>query len=79
MLTYQEKNHIKDILGDGLRINREINFPYFLDAIDETNKNVKALKSQLDTILFNQRVLDNQLKQITNLLAKTLANYEKQK
>lgn len=68
----EEKRHIKDILGDGLNINRNINLPYFLDAIDDTNKNTKALKSQLDTILYNQRALDNQLRQIVNLLTHLL-------
>ena len=72
MLTNEEKKRIKDILGDGLNINRNINFPYFLDAINETNTNVKALKSQLDTILYNQRILDNQLRQISDLLMNLL-------
>lgn len=68
MLKYDEKQHIKDILADGLNINRNINFPYFLDAIDNTNKNVKALKSQLDVIMYNQKVLYNQLRKITDIL-----------
>lgn len=68
MLDYKEKQHIKDILGDGLNINRNINFPYFLDAIDETNQNVKSLKSELDRILYNQRVLDQKLDRIINLI-----------
>ncbi len=70
MLKYDEKQHIKDILADGLNINRNINFPYFLDAIDSTNKSVKALKSQLDAIMYNQKILDNQLREIADLLTR---------
>ena len=68
MLKYDEKRHIKDVLAEGLNINRNINFPYFLDAIDGTNKSVKALKSQLDVIMYNQKILDDQLRKIIDLL-----------
>ncbi len=72
MLSNEEKKHIKDVLADGFNINRNINFPYFLNAIDETNTNTKGLKSQLEIIIHNQRILDNQLRQITDLLNKLL-------
>lgn len=29
MLTLEEKNKIKEILSEGLNINKNINFPYF--------------------------------------------------
>lgn len=72
MLTAEEKKHIKDVLGDGLNINRNINFPYFLNAIDETNNNVKALESTLNTILYNQKVLDQKLNNVIDLCRKLL-------
>ncbi len=68
MLKYDEKQHIKEVLSDGLNINPNINFPYFLNAIDDTNKTVKALKGQIEVIIYNQKILDNQLRKITDLL-----------
>lgn len=70
MLTIEEKRHIKDILAEGLSINRNINFPYFLDAIDETNEKVKKLESVLNNVLYNQKILDNKLTTIINFLRK---------
>ena len=69
MLTLEEKKHIKDVLGEGLNINRNINFTYFLDAIDETNKKVKSIESILSTVIYNQRILDEKLNRIISLLS----------
>ena len=68
MLTIEEKRHIKDILAEGLKINRNINFPYFLDAIDETKEKVKKLESVLNNVLYNQKIIDNKLTTIINFL-----------
>lgn len=64
MLTYTEKEHIKDVLQDGLNIRRDINLPYFLDKIDDTNDDVKKVLSQLSTIIHNQQILDAKLDDI---------------
>lgn len=64
MLTLQEKQRIKEILKDGLRINPNINFPYFLDAIDQTKRDVQTIKSQLDVIQYNQRIIEAKLDRI---------------
>ena len=68
MLTIQEKNKIKDVISEGLGIRRDINFAYFLNAIDETNEKVKRLESQLNIILNNQKILDHKLNKIIELL-----------
>ncbi|GEM_PF-3271605 len=74
MLTLQEKTKIKEILSQGLNINRNINFPYFLDAIDETNKKIKNLESELNRVIYNQRVLDQKLDVLINLCRKLASN-----
>lgn len=70
MLTLQEKNKIKDIISEGLGIRRDINFAYFLNEIDDTNDRIKRLESQLSIIISNQRILDEKLDHIINLLRK---------
>ena len=72
MLTHKEKRHIKDILAEGLGINRNINFPYFFDAFDETNTKIKSIESTLNTIIYNQKILDNKLDNIINLCRRLL-------
>ena len=68
MLTIQEKNHIKDILGDGLGINRNINLAYFLNQISESGKNMEELKSRIQRIEYNQAVIDRKLDMIIRLI-----------
>lgn len=68
MLTVQEKDKIKDVISEGLGIRRDINLSYFLNEIDETNEKVKRLESQFNIILNNQRILDNKLNAIIELL-----------
>lgn len=68
MLTPQEKIRVKDVLKDGLGINPNINLPYFLNAIDQTKKDVQSLRSQLDAVMFNQRIIDGKLDSILELL-----------
>ena len=64
MLTLDQKNKIKDILSDELSINKEIYFPYFLNAIDESNKNIKDLDSKLNDVMHNQKILEQKLDSI---------------
>lgn len=48
MLTLQEKKHIKEILSQGLGINQNINFAYFLNAIDQTDERTKEILSKIE-------------------------------
>lgn len=68
MLTIDEKNKVKDVIQYGLGIRRDINLAYFLKAIEETNDDVKNLKSQIDRIIYNQRILDDKLDKIIRML-----------
>ena len=68
MLTIQEKNHIKDILGDGLGISRNTNLAYFLNQISESGKNIEELKSRIQRIEYNQAVIDQKLDMIIRLI-----------
>lgn len=72
MMTIEEKNKIRKILAEGLNINPNINFSYFLDEIDETNTKVKSLDSKLSLIINNQRILDAKLDRIINILGDKL-------
>jgi hypothetical protein len=68
MLTLQEKNKIKDVLGDGLGINRDINLAFFLNKIEETSEATEEMKTQINQILRNQQILDQKLDRIINLI-----------
>ena len=68
MLTQEEKKHIKEVLSQGLGLNQNINFAYFLRAIDETNEQTKAILSQIERIEYNQRMLDNKIDKIIRLI-----------
>ena len=68
MLSIEEKEKIKDILSDGLKINKNIYLPYFLDAIQNTNLKVENIQTQLNQIVYNQRILEKKLDMIINLL-----------
>jgi hypothetical protein len=69
MLKPEEKAKVKDILGDGLGINRNINLAYFLDLIEENSQTTKEIKTQIAMILNNQKVLDKKLDRIIELIA----------
>ena len=68
MLTPQEKKHIKEILRQGLGLNQNINFAYFLNAIDETDERTQEILSKIERIEYNQRILDNKLDMIIRLI-----------
>ena len=68
MLTQQEKKHIKEILSQGLGLNQNINFAYFLNAIDETDERTKEILSRIERIEYNQRMIDNKLDMIIRLI-----------
>ncbi len=68
MLTLEEKRKIKDILSEGLGINRNINLAYFLTEIDQTKKNVESLESKLNKVIYNQKIIDQKLDYILNEL-----------
>ena len=68
MLTIEEKRKIKDILGEGLGINPNINFPYFLQQIDATKIKVDELESKINQLLYAQHELSRKMDTIINLL-----------
>ncbi|HPG42198.1 MAG TPA: hypothetical protein PLJ98_00125 [Acholeplasmataceae bacterium] len=68
MLSYDEKKKIKEILSDGLNIRKDINFPFYLDAISESNEKIKNIESSINTIIYNQRVLDEKMNKLIWLL-----------
>lgn len=71
MLSNEERRNIKEkvteVLND-LNINSRINFAYFLDAIDTTNKRVNSLDSKLQRIISNQYDIDRKLDMIIRRL-----------
>lgn len=68
MLTPNEKNKIKDVISEGLNINPNINFPYFLNAIGDTNDKVKELDSRIQQVVNNQDRIERKLDRIINLI-----------
>lgn len=68
MLTLEEKNKIKDVLSDGLGINRNINLAFFLKKIVETSDATEEMKTQMDQIIRYQQNLDRKLDYIINLI-----------
>lgn len=66
-MTYEEKRKIEEILKN-LNINPKINFPYYLNCVDNTNDLVKSLDSKLQQIIYNQRQLDAKLDMIIRKL-----------
>lgn len=68
MLTIAEKNKIKEILAEGLNINKNINFPYFLDCIQQTSKDVKNLESRINQILYQQKILEQKIDMLINAI-----------
>lgn len=68
MLSLDEKKRVKDIIEEGLGIRRDINFAFFLNEINDTNKNVETIKSQITQIICNQRDLETKLDRIIRML-----------
>lgn len=68
MLSLDEKKRVKDIIEEGLGIRRDINFAFFLNEINNTNKNVETIKSQITQIICNQRNLETKLDRIIRML-----------
>lgn len=68
MLTTNEKNRIKDVIEYGLGIRRDINFAYFLNAIDTTNEDVKDIQAQIKRIVYNQKLLEDKLDRIIRMI-----------
>ena len=68
MLSIDEKKRVKDIIEEGLGIRRDINFAFFLNEINNTNKNVETIKSQITQIICNQRNLETKLDRIIRML-----------
>lgn len=68
MLTPQEKKRIKEILSQGLGLNQNINFAYFLNAIDETDDRTKEILSRIERLEYNQRIIDDKLDRIIRLI-----------
>ena len=68
MLSLDEKKKVKDIIEEGLGIKRDINFAFFLNEINNTNKNVETIKSQITQIICNQRNLETKLDRIIRML-----------
>lgn len=68
MLNPAEKKHIKDVLSDGLGINRNINLPYFLDKILDTGDGVEEIKSRIRKIEYNQEIIERKLDMIIRLI-----------
>ena len=68
MLSVDEKKKVKDIIEEGLGIRRDINLAFFLNEINNTNKNVETIKSQITQIIYNQRNLEIKLDKIIRML-----------
>lgn len=68
MLSIDEKKRVKDIIEEGLGIRRDINFAFFSNEINNTNKNVETIKSQITQIICNQRNLETKLDKIIRML-----------
>lgn len=64
MLNYDEKQKIKEFLQEvliDLNVNPRINIAYFLNSIEDTNKEIKSLESKLQIIMQNQALIDQKL------------------
>lgn len=68
MLTPQEKAKVKDVLGDGLGINKNINLAYFLNEINTTKEEVDELKTMLSQLSYNQKALEQKMDLIIELI-----------
>ena len=64
MLNYDEKLKIKEYLQEvliDLNVNPRINMAYFLNSIEDTNKEIKSLESKIQIIMQNQALIDKKL------------------
>lgn len=64
MLNYDEKLKIKEFLQEvliDLNVNPRINMAYFLNSIEDTNKEIKSLESKMQKIMQNQALIDKKL------------------
>lgn len=68
MLSAEEKRHVKEILSDGLGINKDINLAYFLSQILETSRNVEEVMSRIKKIEYNQKAIEEKLDMIIRLI-----------
>ena len=68
MLSVEEKKHVKDILSDGLGINKDINLAYFLTQILETSRNVEEVISRIKKLEYNQKIIEEKLDMIIRLI-----------
>lgn len=64
MLTFDEKRKVREILSDGLGLKSNIRLAYYLDSVHDTKEDVQILKSKLDDLLYNQRVINDKLDKI---------------
>jgi len=60
MVTLQEKQNAKKTL-EALGINPNINLAYFLDLLEKMDRELKEIKSQLNTIQNNQVRISQQI------------------
>ncbi len=64
MLDYNEKQKIRELLQEvliDLNVNPRINMAYFLNSIEETNKEIKSLESKMQKIIQNQELIEQKL------------------
>ena len=64
MLDLHEKQKVKELLQEVLKdlnVNPSINMAYFLNVIDESNKDIKALKSSVQRMMQQQAIIEQKL------------------
>ena len=64
MLNYNEKQKIRELLQEvliDLNVNPRINMAYFLNSIEQTNKEIKSLESKMQKIIQNQELIEQKL------------------
>jgi len=66
-MTFEEKQKIKEVLRT-LNINPDINFPYYLNKINNTAVKVEEIESMLNTIIYNQSRIERKLDILLNKL-----------
>lgn len=59
----------KQILRE-LNINERINFPYYLDKIDDNSTTIEQMKSLVQEIAYNQRIIEHKLDMIIDMISK---------
>ena len=64
MLDLHEKQKVKELLQEVLKdlnVNPSINMAYFLNSFDESNKDIKALKSSVQRMMQQQAIIEQKL------------------